>query len=108
VEAPEPLEAEEKLVFLCHTPCVTLSGERPVRLHPKCCVEEPLNLGGLRHVALCPGLGWRHRPGRSRGPDSGFPSIERLRPRAEALACLGLDKFLSLRVRASVPNGYSP
>ena len=23
--APEPLEAAEKLVFLCHAPCITLS-----------------------------------------------------------------------------------
>jgi hypothetical protein len=25
---PEPLEVAEELVFLCHAPCMTLSGER--------------------------------------------------------------------------------
>ena len=46
-----------ELVFLCHAPCVTLSGELSVKPRPRCSVGEPLSLDGLGHVFQCPGLG---------------------------------------------------
>jgi hypothetical protein len=46
LEALTPRDRGE-LVFLYHTPCVTLSGEQPARLRSKCCVEEALSLDGL-------------------------------------------------------------
>jgi hypothetical protein len=46
-----------ELIFLCHAPCVTLSWERPARLHPKCSVWEPPSLGGSGLVFLRSGLG---------------------------------------------------
>jgi len=56
-KAPEPLEAEEELVFLCHALCVTLLGERPMKTRPRCSVWEPPTLDGSGHVFLRPGLG---------------------------------------------------
>jgi hypothetical protein len=73
------MEAKRKLVFLCHALCVTLSGEQPARPRSKCYIKEIPSLGGSGHVALCVGLGWRHRPSRGRGLGLGFSSIGSLR-----------------------------
>jgi hypothetical protein len=59
MRAQEPLEAAEELVFLCHTPCVFLSGERLAVPCPRGSVGEPPSLDGSRRVFLRPGLGWR-------------------------------------------------
>jgi hypothetical protein len=95
LEAPEPLEAEEELVFLCHAPCMTLSGERPAEPCPRWSVREPLSLDGPGRVFLCLSLGWRRRPAgaegwarasrRSEGQGSGEPLSPGQRPwRAQA------------------------
>jgi hypothetical protein len=112
-ELPSPWRPR-RLVFLCHTPCMTLSRERPARPHPKCSVWEPLSLNDLGLVFLCPVLGWHRRPGKSQGSSMGVLSVENLRlgwalePWAGDAICLGSIKFLRRRVRASIPEGYSP
>jgi hypothetical protein len=55
--ALEPLEATEELVFLCHAPCVSLSGERLIEPRPRGNVGEPPSPSGLGRVFLCLGLG---------------------------------------------------
>jgi hypothetical protein len=56
-ETPKPLEAMEGLVFLCHAPCVTLSGARLIEPRLRGSVGESLSLDGSGRVFLCPGLG---------------------------------------------------
>jgi hypothetical protein len=46
-----------KLVFLCHTPCMTLSWEWPARPHLERGVWEPLSPDASGLVFLCLGLG---------------------------------------------------
>jgi hypothetical protein len=76
VGAQKPLEAVKGLVFLCHTPCVTLSGVWLTELHPRGSTGEPPSLGGSGRVFLRSGLGWHRRLGRSQGPGLSFSSIE--------------------------------
>ena len=68
LEAHEPQEAVGSFVFLCHAPEVTLSEEQLVGPHLGSGTEEPPSIGSSGHVFLCPGLGWRHEPGRSQRP----------------------------------------
>jgi hypothetical protein len=53
----EPLEAMEELVFLCHTPCVTLLEEWLTSTHLRGRLLGAAELDGLGHVFLCLGLG---------------------------------------------------
>jgi hypothetical protein len=63
-----PRSPRGSFVLWCHTPCVTLSEKWPVMLYRRGSTGEPLSLGSLGRVFLCPGLGWRRQPGRSQGP----------------------------------------
>jgi hypothetical protein len=89
--SPQASGGRRELVFLCHGPRVTLSGERSAKPRPRCSVGEPPSLDDSGRVFLCPGLCWRRRPVRSRGPGSGFrrsggepPSLEQRRRHAQA------------------------
>jgi hypothetical protein len=53
----EPLEAVEELVFLCHTPCMTLLEEWLIATHLQGQRLGATELDGLGHVFLCSGLG---------------------------------------------------
>jgi hypothetical protein len=94
--APEPLEAAEELVFLCHATCVTLLGERLAEPRPRGSAREHVSLGGSGRVFLCPGLGWRLRARRKPRIGSKPPSIGSLglgrapKPRVEVADLLGL------------------
>jgi hypothetical protein len=41
LKAPKPLEAEKELFFLCHSLCVTLSGEPLAEPRLRCSIESP-------------------------------------------------------------------
>jgi hypothetical protein len=60
LEAPEPTEAAESFVFLCHALDVTLSEEQLVGACFGSDAREVLGIGRMGLFFLCPDLGW-HR-----------------------------------------------
>jgi hypothetical protein len=112
-EPPNPWRLQEACLLMSrpmHDPITEVVS----RAMPPHGILEPLSPDGSRLVFLCPGLGWRRKPGRSQGPSLGVSSIGSLKhgqapkPCVGAAPCLGSAWFLGRRVRASVPEGYSP
>jgi hypothetical protein len=60
LEATEPPEAAGSFIFLCHAPDMTLLEEQLAGAHLGSGAREPLGIGSMGLVFLCPGLGW-HR-----------------------------------------------
>jgi hypothetical protein len=86
-EATEPLRLVKEFVFLCHTPCVTLSEERLTELCPWGNAGPLFFLGPW--VAL---KAWREPRIRSKPPSIGAQRLRRtLETRAEAAGVLGLS-----------------
>ena len=73
LEAPEPLEAKGRFVFLCHALDVTLSEEQLVGARLGSNAREPPGIGSLGLVFLRSGLGWHRWLGWSQGPGLEVP-----------------------------------
>jgi hypothetical protein len=95
LEATEPLRLAKEFVFLCHTPCVTLSEERLTELRPWGNAGEPPKPWWLGAPLFFPGpwlaLKARREPRfRSKPPSIGAQRLRRtLETRVEA-GVLGL------------------
>jgi hypothetical protein len=67
LEAPEPSEAMESFVFLCHAPNMTLSEEQLVEACLGSDAREPLGISSLGLVFFCPSLSWHLSQARAKG-----------------------------------------